>query len=285
VRLAVALSLYLLRYEDEPGDKPGLEKSIILPDVTDWPAWKESMGLDKKQYKNLKRFYEIRFYDDDNLKADKKTVWYKETVWLVAKKIWGLHKWMNIEPDKEADDVKRSITTAMAGYRTTKGQEREGDEWEGKEWESVANLAFSFLDELKLETTSATNRLDLGADRIDENKESIVIDDIKNLLNRKRLHPEPLGYRELLELSFYDEDFLVFGGTGVTVYNIKKVGDTKYSYSSAVLKQSVTLITGSTAAEVTFTSDSAGTDVKKTTKRLWNSAQPTISNVAQNQIS
>ena len=179
VRMAVALSLKLLAYDSS------LQESMTLPEMPQWPQWNLTMGLNnKKEYESLSRFY-------NNLQDD------KEFVWLVAKRIWGLYKWSDVQYND--GDKKKAIADAMKDFRTKKS---------GK-WEEIANNAFDFLQELKLESTNV-NDLNLGADKIDN--DTYVIE---NLLSRKRLHPEPLSYRELLELPFYDEDF----GTLVPTYS------------------------------------------------------------------
>lgn len=179
VRMAVALSLKLLTYDSS------LQESMTLPEMPQWPQWNLTMGLNNKnEYESLSRFY-------NNLQDD------KEFVWLVAKRIWGLYKWSDVQYND--GDEKKAIADAMKDFRTKKS---------GK-WEEIANNAFDFLQELKLESTNV-NDLNLGADKIDN--DTYVIE---NLLSRKRLHPEPLSYRELLELPFYDEDF----GTLVPTYS------------------------------------------------------------------
>ena len=225
VRLAVALSLKLLNHE------PKLQASNFLPDnIDDWPKWnKEAMGLNSEnEYKSLIKFY-------DNLNAD------KEAVWLVAKKILGLYNWSEI-PHKDTEE-KKSITTAMAGYRTKKSQE----------WEGIANSAFDYLNELKLESANVTD-LDLGIDKIE--KGSYYID---SLLNRKRLNPEPLGYRELLELSFYDVDF-VGAAAPVATHTIQVKGHT-FSYSG--------ILPPNTAGIVSYKVDKEET-LRTTNPEVWN---------------
>lgn len=190
VRLAVALSLKLLRH------KPQLKEVRTLPDdVADWPAWDQTvMGLaDETEYKSLIEFF-------NNLKTD------KEVVWLVAKEIFELHEWSEI-PHRDGEE-KKAITNAMAGYRIGNSHQ---------DWEKNANATFEFLGALRLESANTTDKLSLGDDRIDKERDKVDEYDIHNLLHRKRLHPEPLGYRELLELSFYDEDF----GTLVPTYSFK----------------------------------------------------------------
>lgn len=182
VRMAVALSLKLLTYD------PALQESMTLPEMTKWPLWNPTMGLNNKnEYESLNRFY-------NNLQDD------REFVWLVAKRIWDLYNWSDI-PHNDGDE-KKAITDAMKDFRTEKS----------RKWEGIANKAFDFLQELKLESTNV-NELNLGADKIDNNTYLI-----ENLLSKKRLHPEPLGYRELLALSFYDEDFNNPGGATPTTY-------------------------------------------------------------------
>jgi len=207
VRLAVALSVKLLSFKEE------LKEYATPPVVANWPIWnQESMGLNTvKEYKSL-----IRFYSED-LKAD------GEIVWLVARKIWDLHKLMKI-PHNDTDE-KKAIAKAMADYRTKKSPE-----WIG-EWEKVANGAFDFLKELKSESANKTDQLKSGEDRIEWVKAVLDKKKIDDLLKTNSLlNPLPLGYRELLALSFYDVDYnqappaplppIYSFSFGTTTYNI-----------------------------------------------------------------
>ena len=187
LRLAVALSVKLLSFRTE------LEEHKTLPDVSDWPAYKEAMGLiSEEEYKSLSKFY------SDELKTD------REVVWLVAKKIWDLYKWMKI-PSNEESPAKKAITKAMADYRSTKP---------GKEWypdcEGIAEVAFPFLGILKVDPLNETDQLELKKNKYQVFLRAISASKIDDFLKTKSiLKSRLLGYRELLALSFYGVDFNV----------------------------------------------------------------------------
>jgi hypothetical protein len=180
VRLVLAAALKLIEC-----DEALLNRDLPLQ-VEEFPT-----GLSSDESNTLNQFY------PGTLSVDALAV-----VWLAAKKFYEMHKRIkgsSEEPDEIIRDAKKVIATAMMKHIDR--------------LDKVENIA-KVADEVLTSLAKAVSPLEKTSQGVvspfGDSTNPHYVDKIETMLRSRNIIPpyEPLGYRELLDLSFYDVDFL-----------------------------------------------------------------------------
>ncbi len=138
----------------------------------------------------------LRKYYPGPLSADSQAV-----TWLVVKKFYEMHERMKIPQDDSENvigDAKRAITDAMKTHNANTSTA-----------ESIAETANKVLSALSKIISKLAGTVQPEVDMTQNATRPQYETKVKALLNTRNIIPPqmPLGFRELLELSFYEVDF------------------------------------------------------------------------------
>lgn len=237
VRLAFASALKLLDCDES------LMEQDLPPQADGLPA-----GLSNKEIDTLKTFY------PGPLSPDAQAV-----VWLAAKKFHEMHQRMKMPHDDSDETIQRAkeaITDAMRTHIDHLGTSEE-----------IAKAANRILASLARAISKLRNTLQ-KAEGTYQNQNEIAKLNYENkihtlLYSRNIIPPQfPLGYHELLDLSFYDVDFLETTITDVAISGISKDWTIK---ATRVLSAEV--MNGTPQGTVTYKVDGKP---RRTTTDNWN---------------
>jgi hypothetical protein len=197
IRLAAASALKLLDCDET------LLKEDLPPKADQLPT-----GLSDEERTILQKFY------PGSLSASSLMV-----VWLAAKKFHLMHQRMKMPQDgfhEVIQKAKEAIANAM--------QKHTGNLNTSEEIAQLANRVLASLAEMGYSLTDTSQTVISGSENKNESPSFTYADKIDILLNTRNIIPPrfPLGYRELLDLSFYDVDFLGTTITNVVVNNQSK---------------------------------------------------------------
>jgi hypothetical protein len=185
-----------------------------------------------------------------------------EVVWLVAKSFNEMHKRMKI-PYGDLDGAVQKTKMTIANAMKMKKDVGNLDSLEG-----IAKLARDILAAL-VDSASTPARMLQGVQHdVERIYNPQYPDKIKALLQSRNIivqNKHPLGFRELLNLTFYDVDFL-----GAKITNVMLGSAVQYTEINWMWGALDLAIRSGTAGEVSYIVDNDVNNPRRTVVKTWN---------------